>query len=67
MKTPALRYILDEKSFKTKLFDNNDAKIIMSLQAGVFFKHKFKMTVDCGVFKFLWLSVDWAVNFDSIF
>ena len=55
-KTPALRFLRDRKEFEREAFrkrlscNNHD---ILKVPAHVLLKHKFKMTGDCFVVKFL--------------
>ena len=51
LKTPALRFSVDENNTKTELFVNDDITAMMRFRWPSFLHNKSKMTSDCCVFK----------------
>lgn len=52
MKTPTLRFCVDENHFEKELFKVDDITITMRYPCPSFLNHKTKMTGNCSLFKF---------------
>ena len=58
LKTPNLRFSVERKHLKTKLFKIDEVTIIMASPCPSFTQNKSKMSEDCCVFKVLQCIVD---------